>query len=67
VPISEVSVEQFDVKVTSEQGRSMSTLENYVYVEGAVRYLGKGAYPFWSMPDATHPTRASRPEKEQGM
>jgi len=22
-------------------------------VEGAYRYLGKGAYPFWSMPDAS--------------
>lgn len=52
-PVKEVPVEQFEIKFVAENGRYFSILANFVYVEGAYRYLGKGAYPFWSMPDAT--------------
>lgn len=52
-PTKEIPLEQFEVKFVADNGRSFSMLCNFVYVEGAYRYLGKGAYPFWSMPDAT--------------
>jgi hypothetical protein len=29
---------------------------NYVYVDGSFRYIGTGAYPFWSAPDES-PTK----------
>jgi hypothetical protein len=53
VPITPVPIEQFTVTFIAENGRSFSILANFVYVDGAYRYVGKGAYPFWSMPDAT--------------
>jgi hypothetical protein len=52
-PLQPIPVEQFTVEVSSDQGKRFSFLANYVYVDGAFRFLGKGAYPFWSMPDAT--------------
>lgn len=52
-PVKEIPLEQFEIKFVADSGRSFSILANFVYVEGAYRYLGKGAYPFWSMPDAT--------------
>jgi hypothetical protein len=52
-PIQEVPVESFEIEFVSESGRRFSQLANFVYVSGAYRYVGKGAYPFWSMPDAT--------------
>jgi hypothetical protein len=53
VPTKDVPVEQFQVQFAADNGRTFSILANFVYVDGAYRYLGKGAYPFWSMPDAT--------------
>jgi hypothetical protein len=53
VPINQVPLEQFQIKFTASDGKSFSELSNFVYLEGAYRYLGKGAYPFWAMPDAT--------------
>jgi len=55
LPDSAVPVEQFTVEFVSDQKHRFSFLANYVYVEGAFRYVGRGAYPFWSMPDATRP------------
>ncbi len=55
IPLVQVPVEQFEIEFTSDRGRRESVLANFVYVEGAYRYLGKGAYPFWSMPDASSP------------
>jgi hypothetical protein len=52
-PTRDVPVEQFTVEFVSDDGRRFSQLCNFVYLNGAYRYVGKGAYPFWSMPDAT--------------
>jgi hypothetical protein len=52
-PTQEVPLEQFHIEFVSEDGRKFSELSNFVYEKGAHRYVGKGAYPFWSMPDAT--------------
>jgi len=53
VPIPvEQFVTEFDPIPKLSYGR-FSMLVNYVYVDGAFRYVGKGAYPFWSMPDAS--------------
>ncbi len=52
VPSVTVPVEQYTVELESESHRA-SALINVVYVDGAYRYVGKGAYPFWAMPDAT--------------
>jgi len=53
VPLQQVAVEQFEIEFSSSRGYRSSELANFTYVDGAYRYLGKGAYPFWSMPDAT--------------
>jgi|SRR6266403_2655849 hypothetical protein len=56
-PKKAVSIEQFNVEFEANKpsmnggGRSMSILVNTVWVDGAYRFVGKGAYPFWSMPD----------------
>jgi hypothetical protein len=50
-PTLEVPVEQFRVEFVADDGKKFSQLCNFVYLDGAFRYLGKGAYPFWSMPD----------------
>jgi hypothetical protein len=52
-PLTQVPVEQYNVKFSGQDGHSMEQLVNFAYVDGAFRYLGKGSYPFWSMPDAT--------------
>lgn len=52
-PTRQVPVEQFEIEYVSEDGRKFSELANFVFVDGAYRYVGKGAYPFWSMPDVT--------------
>ena len=53
VPTKEMPLERFEIKFIADSGRYFSILANFVYLDGAYRYLGKGAYPFWSMPDAT--------------
>lgn len=53
VPLTPVPIEQFTVAFVAEKGASMSMLLNFVYVDGAHRYVGRGAYPFWSMPDVS--------------
>jgi hypothetical protein len=53
LPLTQVPTERYNVKFSAEDGHSMEQLVNLVYVDGAFRYLGKGFYPFWSMPDAT--------------
>jgi hypothetical protein len=55
VPLQPVPVEQFEVEFVSDNGKRFSILGNFVYVDGAFRFMGKGAYPFWSMPDTTAP------------
>lgn len=62
VPVSEIPVQQYEVTFSADKleprgGRSFSQLINLVYVDGAFRFLGLGAYPFWSMPE----TPANRP------
>jgi hypothetical protein len=52
-PKHEVPLESFEIEFVSEGGRRFSELSNFVYVNGGYRYVGKGAYPFWSMPDVT--------------
>lgn len=51
VPTTPVPLEQFNVALVAEKGMTISIMCNFVYVDGAYRYVGKGAYPFWSMPD----------------
>jgi hypothetical protein len=53
-PTTPIPIEQYTIMFTGANGRSMTQLVNFVYVDGAFRYLGKGAYPFWSMPDESH-------------
>ncbi|HXY26342.1 MAG TPA: hypothetical protein VEI73_16940 [Candidatus Acidoferrum sp.] len=55
VPLQPVPVEQFEVEFVADNGKRFSILGNFVYVDEAFRFVGKGAYPFWSMPDATAP------------
>jgi hypothetical protein len=50
-PTRIVPVEQLHIEFRSEDGKKFSDLENFVYVDGAFRYLGNGAFPFWSQPD----------------
>jgi hypothetical protein len=50
-PITPVPIEQYTITFSGANGHSMTQLANFVYVDGAFRYVGKGAYPFWSMPD----------------
>lgn len=52
-PLTEVPIEKYNVKFSGQDGHNMEELVNFAYVDGAFRYLGKGSYPFWSMPDAT--------------
>ena len=57
-PLKPVPVEQFEVELQSERsGKKFSFLGNFVYVEGAYRYVGKGAFPFWAIPDANDPAK----------
>lgn len=55
MPLQPVPVEQFHIDFVGDNGKRFSILGNFIYVDGAFRFLGKGAYPFWSMPDATAP------------
>ncbi|MGA8145173.1 MAG: hypothetical protein WB987_14905 [Candidatus Acidiferrales bacterium] len=50
IPVEQF-VTEFDPIPKRGYGR-FSMLVNYVYVDGAFRYVGKGAYPFWLMPDS---------------
>ena len=49
IPVEQF-VTEFDPVPNMKNGR-FSLVVNYVYVDGAFRYIGKGAYPFWSAPD----------------
>ena len=54
VPLVAVQIERFVTEFEPEHhstGARFSLFANYVYVDGAYRYVGKGAYPFWSAPD----------------
>jgi len=56
-PNKPIPIEQFEVefeadKIGERGGRSLSSLVNMVWIDGAYRYVGGGAYPFWSMPDS---------------
>jgi len=62
-PKQPIPIEQFDVEFEADQigargGRSVSYLVNMVWLAGAYRYVGEGAYPFWSMPDRAHPKQS---------
>jgi len=66
LPSAAIPVEQFVTEFDStpkmKNGR-FSLVVNYVYVDGAFRYVGKGAYPFWSAPD--EPPTNSVPDASQ--
>jgi hypothetical protein len=53
VPLQQVAIEKYEIEFASSLGYRSSILANFTYVNGAYRYLGQGAYPFWSMPDST--------------
>src|ERR1700723_950118 len=65
-PSAAIPVEQFVTEFDStpkmKNGR-FSLVVNYVYVDGAFRYVGKGAHPFWSAPD--EPPTKSMPDASQ--
>jgi hypothetical protein len=50
-PTRDVPVEQFRIEFSSHDGQKFSELANFVYVNGAFRYLRNGASPFWSRPE----------------
>ena len=54
VPIADITVEHFVCEFSPapklKHGR-FSMYVNYVYVDESFRYIGTGAYPFWSAPD----------------
>lgn len=55
VPLIAVQIEQFLTEfepIRHSDGSRFSLFANYVYLDGAYRYVGKGAYPFWSAPGA---------------
>ena len=56
-PSKPIAMEQFEVEFeadkTGDGGRSASALVNTVWADGAYRYVGGGAYPFWSMSDSS--------------
>jgi hypothetical protein len=59
-PKQPIPIEQFEVEFEADKqgargGRAMSSLVNMVWVDGAYRYVGGGACPFWSMPDRAQP------------
>jgi hypothetical protein len=57
-PSKKVPVEAFGIDLQAEgSGKRFSFLGNFVYAEGAYRYVGKGALPFWAMPDANDPAK----------
>jgi hypothetical protein len=57
-PVKPVPVEQFKIKVQDEKtGKWFSWQGNFVYVDGAYRFAGGGAFPLWSMPDANDPNK----------
>jgi hypothetical protein len=61
LPSVQIPVEQFvtefDPIPKMKNGR-FSLVVNYVYVDGAFRNVGKGAYPFWLAPDEL-PTKSN--------
>ncbi|HMI52830.1 MAG TPA: hypothetical protein VK525_15065 [Candidatus Saccharimonadales bacterium] len=64
-PKKEISIERFEVEFKSdkpslshEHSYSMSFSVNVVWVDGAYRYLGGGAYPFWAMPETLEQRRS---------
>jgi hypothetical protein len=57
VPLQQVAIERYEIEFTSSLGYKSSILANFTYINGAYRYLGKGAYPFWSMPDSSAPKK----------
>lgn len=64
-PTRDVPVEQFRVEFTSDDGKKMSNLENFVYIDGAFRFVGIGAYPFWAQPP--NPTRTKDPSTPEDL
>lgn len=55
-PLVPIPVEQFVTEfdpIPKLKYGKFSMVVNYVYVGGAFRYVGKGAYPFWSTPEAS--------------
>jgi hypothetical protein len=54
VPTAVVPVEQYSMKFEADTGIAFSEMGNFVYVEGAYRYIGMGPYPFWSAPPLPH-------------
>jgi TonB family protein len=54
-PTADVAVEPYQMTfipnyTSSFVGKLFGQLSNFVYIDGAYRYVGGGAYPFWSMP-----------------
>src|SRR5262249_20394891 len=54
LPVNEVVVDTFEMRFVAQNGRKFSQRTNFVYEGGAFRFVGGGAYPFWSMPEVPH-------------
>ena len=51
LPSTPVAIQAYQIKFIAQNGKTFSELSNFVDVDGTYRYVGGGAYPFWSMPE----------------
>ncbi len=57
-PLKPAPLEQFEIEMPAHGSvKRFSFPGNFGYVDGAYRYVGKGAFPFWAMPDANVPKK----------
>lgn len=69
LPLTDVVVDGYELTYTADTGdalgqggKGFSQFDNFVYVDGAYRYVGGGAYPFWStLISTTRPPAAGTP------
>jgi hypothetical protein len=50
VPQEPVDVKRFQFSLEEAGGRSTRWMDSFVYVGGAFRFIGQGAFPFWDHP-----------------
>jgi hypothetical protein len=46
LPSTSVPIQAYKLEFVGHNGKRFSQLSNFVYVDGAYRYVGGGAYPF---------------------
>jgi TonB family protein len=55
-PAANVPVETYQITVAAEGHGSVAWLGTFAYLRGAYRFIGSGAYPFWSLNCFTVPS-----------